>query len=58
LADRFVTKTFRDQLEAFAAKHRLNIEILQDVKTRTKSISDYDNEEEFFDDFHKRNQPK
>lgn len=58
LADRFVTKTFRDQIEAFAAKHQLHVEILEDVQTRPKSIRDYNNEEEFFDDFHKRNQPK
>ncbi len=58
IADKYMSKRYRKQLEEFAQVHELKIEILQDIKAKKKSIADYEDEEEYMEQFHRTNQPR
>jgi hypothetical protein len=55
VADSFMTEDFKSILENFSKKYSLTLEILEEIKPKIKSINDYDNDEAFFQDFHRRN---
>lgn len=55
VADKFMTKEFKKSLEEFSQDHHFILEILEEIKPKPKSINDYENEEEYWHAFHKRN---
>ena len=55
VANTYMTKEFQDSLLLFSKETDLTLEILEEIKTKVKSINVYETEEEYWEDFHKRN---
>lgn len=57
VSDGYMTINFIKLLENFTNTHHLTLEIWEEPKKIIKGITDYSNEDEYWEAFHKRNKP-